>query len=365
MKYVCLLLLAWLSVPLQVTDATASRMKTQDVYQLLESGKSEVVRSLKSGEREIFLATMAMNRGETKQALVFLNAKIVKKNRLAALIKAEAYRQQSVQAAKRAGHYAHAVNEDIGKLKRARITGGLDEANKRLTAFVARVNRAKPSSLRPVADKPVVPKSVRPVSAPIAAPAPSPVVPVKVASVQPAKPTQPRAVAAPSNRPVVNVEQPIVVNVVESKPVKLKLAKLKPAASRVVAVERPVRSAQADLSQSVLDAIEVWRKDWESRDSDSYLSHYHKAFKTLKHDYNSWVSYKRRVNGNKKFIKVSLSNIKVIPSPERAQGGDAVLVIFNQRYQSNNFNAVSRKQIYMARDNSSEPWLILYEGDGR
>ena len=344
MKYVWLLL-AWLSVPLQVTDATASRMNKQDVYQLLKAGNSELVRSLRSGEREIFLATMAMNQGKTKQALLFLKAKAVKKNRLAALIKAEAYRQQSVQAADRAGHYAHAVNDDIGMLKRARITTGLDEANKRLSAFVARVNRAKPEALQPVADKPAVSAPVRSVSAPVAA--------VKMARVQPAK--------AP---PVVKVEQPIVVNVAKPKPVKLKLAKLKSAALPVSAVERKVVPSQAGKSQSVLEAIEVWRKDWESRDSDAYLGHYHKAFKTLKHDYNSWASYKRRVNGNKKFIKVTLSNIKVIPSSERAQEGEAVLVIFNQRYQSNNFNAVSRKQLYMARENSSEPWLILYEGDG-
>jgi len=350
MKYVSLLLLVFLCVPLQVTDATASRMNTQDVYQLLKVGNSELVRSLRSGEREILLATMAMNQGKTKQALSFLKAEAVKKNRLAALIKAEAYRQQSVKAADRAGHYAHAVNDDIGKLKRARITSGLNEANKRLSVFVARVNRAKPASLRPVADKPVVIKQavvsapVRPVVAPVRA--------VKMDS----KPARPRS--------VVKVEQPVVVNVAKTKPVKLKLAKLKPKTLPVSAVEKKVASSQAGVSQTVLEAIEVWRKDWESRDSDAYLSHYHKAFKTLKHDYSSWASYKRRVNGSKKFIKVALSNIKVIPSTEKLQQGEAVLVIFNQRYQSSNFNAVSRKQLYMARENSSEPWLILYEGDG-
>ncbi len=345
-KCVCLLLLAWLCIPLQVTDATASRMNTQDIYKLLKAGDSALVRSLKSGEREIFLATMAMNRGKTKQALLFLTTEAVKKNRLAALIKAEAYRQQSVQAADRAGHYAHAVNDDIGKLKKARITSGLDEANKRLTAFVARANRAKPALLRPVADKPAVAPPVRKVSAPV--------VPVKTVSVQPPKP-----------HPVVKIEQPIVVNVAKAKQVKLKLTTLKPAASPQPVVERKVVTSQAGVSQSVLEALEVWRKDWASLDSDAYLSHYHKAFKTLKHDYNSWASYKRRVNGKKSYIKVALSNIKVIPSQGKVQKGEAALVTFNQRYQSSNYNAVSRKQLYMARKNSSEPWLILYEGDGR
>ena len=354
MKYVLLLVLGWLSTPLQVTDATASRMNTQGVYQLLKSGNSELVRSLKPGERELFLAIMSMNQGETKQALNFLNAEAIKKSRLAALIKAEAYRQQSVQAADRAGHYAHAVNDDIGKLKRARITTGLNEANKRLSVFVARVNSAKSAALQPVEDKPVV-ISPAVVSESVES---STIATVKTAGVLL------RPAVIPLNKSVVKAGQSVVVNVAKEKPVKVKLAKQKSTALPVITAGKKAAPSQAEGAQSVLEAIEIWRKDWESRDNDAYLSHYHQAFKTLKHDYHSWASYKRRVNGNKTFIKVALSNIKVIPSTERLQEGEAVLVIFNQRYQSNNFNTVSRKQLYMARNSSSEPWLILYEGDG-
>ncbi|MDQ6999118.1 MAG: hypothetical protein Q9M17_10430 [Mariprofundus sp.] len=334
-KYLFLLVLVWLCIPLQVTDATASRMSKQDVYQLLKSGDSEVVQSLALGEREIFLATMAMNQGSTAQALAFLNREVVKKNQLAALIKAEAYRRQSVEAADRAGHYAHAVNDDIGALKRARITDGLDKANTRLNAFMERVSGAKPSALQAVVHKPAVVKEVA-------------VAPVKVASL-----VQPRAAVTPQSTETHATAEPKASQ----------KTKVEPAASPAVVVESK-ESAQADVYQSVSAAIEIWREDWESRDSKAYLRHYHKSFKTLKHDYNSWVAYKRRVNGSKSFIKVTLSDIKIIPSADKGQDGEAVLVVFNQRYQSNNFNAESHKQLYMARKNSSEPWLILYEGDG-
>jgi len=363
MKFVWLLMLAWLFVPLPLTDANASRMNMQGVYKLLKSGNSELVRALALGEREILLATISMNRGKTKKALSFLQADVVKKNRLAALIRAEAYRRQSVQAADRAGRYAHAVNDDIGVLKKARITTGLDETNRRLDAFIASANRAKPTALRAsaykhVASKPVVvvrrPASVTPVQKVVVQSQP-----VQPKPVQP-KPVQSKPVVIALPRPVVEAERPVVVNVVESKPVKLKLAKLRPIESfpikerggrANVAKPKAVKAKQATASsvkktasshkrassimikQSARAALESWRKDWESLNSDAYLGHYHQSFKTLKHDYKSWSKYKRRVNGKKSYIKVALSNIKIIPSTEVSQEGEAALVIFNQRYQ--------------------------------
>ncbi len=381
MKYVWLLI--WLLMPLMVTDATASRMNQQDVYQLLKSAKRPLVQSLAVGEREILLATIAMNQGETKQALGFLTTDVVKDNRLAALMRAEAYRRQSVQAADRAGRYAHAVDEDIGVLKEARITAGLDEANRRLDLFIVKLNAPKARLSKPVVHEPAVTERVRSPQLVAKTQPVRPGVPKQTVVVQPVKLPRPKPTVTALPKSVVEVSQPIVVNVVEPKPVKLKLAKLRPIeVFPIKEIEKRPKPAQVkrakvkstlasstsaskeSLSQSVHKAIEAWRSDWESRDSAAYLSHYHQAFKTLKHDYNSWVKYKRRVNGKKSYINVDLSEIKIIPSAEPFQGGEAVLVIFKQRYQSSNFNASSRKQLYMARKSGVEPWMILYEGDG-
>ena len=383
MKYAWLLLLACLFMPLHVTDATASRMNQQDVYQLLKSANRPVVQSLAVGEREILLATIAMNQGKTKQALGFLTTDVVKDNRLAALMRAEAYRRQSVQAADRAGRYAHAVNDDIGVLKEARITAGLDEANRRLELFIVKLNAPKARLSKPVVHKPVVTERVRPQQLVAKTQSVRPVAPKQTVVVQPVELVRPAPTVTALPKSIVEVSRPVVVNVAKPKPVKLKLAKLrpievfpikviekrpKPAQVKPVRVKSTVVTSSSasneSLSQSVHKAIEAWRNDWESRDSAAYLSHYHQAFKTLKHDYNSWVKYKRRVNGKKSYINVDLSEINIIPSAEPFQGGEAVLVIFKQRYQSSNFNASSRKQLYMARKSSVEPWLILYEGDG-
>jgi len=386
MKYGWLLLLLCLFSPLQAIDATSSRMDKQDVYELLKSGDSAVVRALPAGDRELFLATIAMNQGKIRTALVFLKAEKVKKNRLAALIRAEAYRRQSVQAADRAGRYAHAVNDDISKLKQAKITTGLDEANKRLHAFMVGLNAASAS---------------RVLESELARQAPE----LAVQTTAEPRPTV-VALAKPEREvfpPVVNLMKPRELikprESIKPKPVPLKLATLKdvefapreekisnmadvPPAKAIKSI-KPIKAAKPvkvikktkpvkkvatfnsiPIAQSVRQSIENWRQDWQSRDSNAYLSHYHKAFKTLKHDYQSWVKYKRRVNAKKTFIQVDISQLKVIPSSERLQEGEAVLVTFQQRYRSSNYNQVSHKQLYMARENAGSPWLILYEGDG-
>jgi len=338
MIYVWLLMLASLFNPLQVANATPGDLNKQNVYQLLITANHPAVRSLPPGEREIFLATLAMHKGKTKQAINFLTTKSLKKNPLAALIKAEAYRRQSVQAADRAGHYAHAVNKDISKLKQASITTGLDEANRRLDAFLIRLN--KPATM-------------------IAARTPKPVV----------------IALAKSVHEISDNFDPIVENAAAPKVAKLKLATLPPVAASSIKeqssltevgfVPASIPTRKISRAESVYEAIEAWRKDWQSRNNNAYLSHYHTAFKTLQHDYTSWLQYKRRVNSKKSYIKVSLSNIKVIPSANTTEAREAVLVTFNQRYQSSNYNSVNRKQLYMARENNRAPWLILYEGNSR
>jgi len=432
-RHACLLLVALVFIPLQVADAIPGNISKKDAYRMLQVGHSEAVRRLPKGDREILLATFAMNAGQTQQALKYLNSDPVRQNRLAALIKAEAYRLQSVRAADRAGHYAHAVNGDIGTLKKARITTGLDEANLRLDAFLRHLNQAKPDLKKsyvlkkpqPVATFPViastaykqvvvveafepevvtlskatpsalfppvvVPPRVSPTVSPRVSPTVSPSMSptvsrvVEKTAVQPKKPTPVRAVSRtqPASQPVgtQQVKKQPIASVPKSLKVKakmpekavvgLKLAKLQShqrntSKQQLVKspVSPPVHDQQRSLA-SVHQAIEAWRRDWSSLDNQAYLSHYDKSFKTLKYNYASWARYKRRVNGKKSYIKVSVSDVKIIPSSGKADQGEAVLVTFNQRYRSSNYNAVGRKQLYMARKDTKSPWLILYEGDG-
>jgi len=257
--------------PMQSMDAAPGSMSKQRAYQLLKAGDSAAVRSLATGDREILLAKLALDAGHAEEAIQILSSRSVEKNPLAALIRAEAYRLQAVAAAKRAGHYAHAVTGDIGKLQHARLNIGLDQAEARLQTFMGYTG---------------------------------------------------------------------------SRPVHL-----------------AARSTHAALPDSLRQAIDAWRTDWESRNGDAYLSHYHPNFKTKKHDFASWSAYKRRVNSRKKYIKVKLSDLKLLRGPEQIAEGEAILVAFKQKYESSNYAANSRKQLYLVRRNADSQWLILYEGE--
>ena len=109
--------------------------------------------------------------------------------------------------------------------------------------------------------------------------------------------------------------------------------------------------------------IEQWRKDWESLNADAYLSHYHPAFKTAEYDYRSWGTYKRRVNGRKTYIRVAISNLNVLETARQTPYGEAVIVEFDQVYESSNYAASSRKRLSLVRNSNSGKWQILFEGD--
>ena len=111
--------------------------------------------------------------------------------------------------------------------------------------------------------------------------------------------------------------------------------------------------------QSQFDSyVEQWRKDWESRDADLYLSHYSRKYSGLGKDYDSWVAYKRRVNPTKRFIKVDISEKSMFLYP----GEDGLLVVtFEQDYASDNMKRkfVKRQYWQMGKDGH---WRIVYEG---
>ncbi len=104
--------------------------------------------------------------------------------------------------------------------------------------------------------------------------------------------------------------------------------------------------------------VEMWRKDWESRDVDLYLRHYSKKYSGLGKNYNSWVEYKRRVNPSKKFIKVNITNKSMFLYPGEYQ---LMVVTFVQDYASDNFHRKFTKRQYWRMEDDGQ-WRIIYEG---
>lgn len=103
-------------------------------------------------------------------------------------------------------------------------------------------------------------------------------------------------------------------------------------------------------------AVEAWRRDWESLDTDRYLSHYGPQFQTEGMDLARFASHKRRVNAGKKFVRVSLSDVAIYAYPGEK---DTVLVEFLQAYVSDSFRSRVGKQQFWRRH--GDDWKIVFE----
>jgi murein L,D-transpeptidase YafK len=117
-------------------------------------------------------------------------------------------------------------------------------------------------------------------------------------------------------------------------------------------------AVEADRA-SLAAAVERWRTDWESRDTERYLSHYSARFTAPGQDLAAWSAHKRGVNGSKRWIKVGLSKVAMIRYPRER---DFVVVTFDQDYRSDSLSNAMRKRQYWVKEDGR--WKILYEGAG-
>lgn len=110
----------------------------------------------------------------------------------------------------------------------------------------------------------------------------------------------------------------------------------------------------------VLAALDQWRRDWESMDTEKYLRHYAADFWAKGHTYATWAARKRDLARHKTYQHIKLSDIALFAYPDKAQQPPLVVARFRQRYESNNYRGDIRKRIYLRKDGSQ--WRILYEG---
>lgn len=120
-----------------------------------------------------------------------------------------------------------------------------------------------------------------------------------------------------------------------------------------------VTHAEWERRQTRLAAlVEDWRRDWESRDTEKYLGHYSPAYSGLGMDIGAFREYKRRVNGNKQFIRVEISRQSMFLYP----GEESLLVVtFRQDYRSDRNRRSFVKRQYWKQEADGR-WRILYEG---
>jgi murein L,D-transpeptidase YafK len=116
------------------------------------------------------------------------------------------------------------------------------------------------------------------------------------------------------------------------------------------------RSVEAERS-SLARALEEWRVDWQSRDTERYLTHYSKRFSAGKQDYAAWAAHKRGVNAGKKWIEVGIADVAMFRYPREE---NFVVVTFEQAYRSDSLKNTMQKRQYWIREDGA--WKIVYEG---
>ena len=127
-----------------------------------------------------------------------------------------------------------------------------------------------------------------------------------------------------------------------------------------VVLSRDVRWVSSEsveaTRRSVSHAIETWRLDWESRNSDRYLSNYSESFRTAEMNRPAFADHKRRVNGSKSFIEIEVSDLGIYGYPGEPS---MVIVEFMQGYRSNSFSGARRKRQHWRLEEGV--WRIVFE----
>lgn len=103
--------------------------------------------------------------------------------------------------------------------------------------------------------------------------------------------------------------------------------------------------------------VETWASDWESLDHARYIDNYAQSYSDGKRDYRTFASYKKRINGKKKFVDIGLKNLSIYRYPDNP---DLIVATFLQDYKSNNLSGSSIKRQYWTFEDGR--WRIAYEG---
>jgi murein L,D-transpeptidase YafK len=105
-------------------------------------------------------------------------------------------------------------------------------------------------------------------------------------------------------------------------------------------------------------AIEKWRVDWISQNSNEYLSHYSKKFFYNDGGFEKWADYKRSIQASKPKVSIKIEDVGMFGYPNT--GSEIVVVNFVQDFKSPSLQNKMRKRQYWQNENNQ--WKIIYEG---
>jgi len=186
------------------------------------------------------------------------------------------------------------------------------------TTVTAKIEKPKAASKRPVQNKPVKPK---PVSRPKSEP---------VATVAKASTRTPKPIAKPKPKP---------------KPEKVVKAKPKP--------KKTAKPAPANPALDVKKALLSWANAWSNRDAGKYINAYKKGYAPSGKAHKDWAAGRRWNFKTKKYIKVTLSKIRI------SSDGKNYRAKFKQSYESNTYKDVVNKELIFIKKGGH--WKISKE----
>ncbi|MGB9642037.1 MAG: L,D-transpeptidase Cds6 family protein [Candidatus Ratteibacteria bacterium] len=102
----------------------------------------------------------------------------------------------------------------------------------------------------------------------------------------------------------------------------------------------------------VWKTVVSWKQAWESLDTEKYLSYYADDFKSDGKDKKAWSQYKKKINKDKKYVKLELKDITIVPYGN-TQFGYVFLIDAIQKYESNNLKSTTRKNFYLVKSNGT------------
>jgi murein L,D-transpeptidase YafK len=114
------------------------------------------------------------------------------------------------------------------------------------------------------------------------------------------------------------------------------------------------------LRSNLHERLNEWQAAWEGLQPAPYLAFYSRQFSNLEKDWSEWVKYKTRVNKQKKFIDIGISDIGIYAYPGEES---MVWVEYFQTYKSSNFKSTGWKR-QLWKFELDGVWRIIYEGGG-
>ena len=117
--------------------------------------------------------------------------------------------------------------------------------------------------------------------------------------------------------------------------------------------ELPIQIESLTAGDAIRQRIIEWKKDWETKDLEKYMSHYASKFISGGYNLTSWKEYKNRFNKRHNNIEISIDNIQI------RREGNLLIASFLQRFKSDKMKSAGIKTLYFKDENGE--WRIKGE----